>query len=76
MQSAGEQLVVGTVNRIAALECHDIFAIRQASPHVCRGLAGEHALRQFQSLQASTEVEALSSIEIIRTAGCSREVVP
>ena len=60
VQSAGEQLVVGTVDRVAALESHHVLSIGETGAHLCRRLAGEHALGQFKALEAASQVEALA----------------
>jgi hypothetical protein len=35
VQGAGEELVVGAVDRVAALEGHDISALGQGGAHLC-----------------------------------------
>lgn len=49
VQGAREELVVGPVDRVAALEGQDVFADRQPGPDLGRARAGEGAFRQRQA---------------------------
>jgi hypothetical protein len=49
IEGAGEQLVVGAVDGVAALEGHHVLALGQGGAHLRRGFAGEHALGQLQA---------------------------
>lgn len=43
MQSPCEQLIMGAVNRVAALECHYVCVSGQMSPHICWCSTREHS---------------------------------
>ena len=58
LERAGEQLVMGAVNGIAALEGDHVLAFRQGGAHLGRGLAGEDPLGQLQALNPAPQVKA------------------
>ena len=57
VQCAGEELVVGAMNGITALECHHVFAVGEAGSDLRWRFAGEDTLRKLQALNQAPEIE-------------------
>ena len=56
IKRTGEQLVVGAVDGVAALERNHVLALGQVGAHFSRRFAGEDALRKLQALDGTAEV--------------------
>jgi len=56
IEGAGEQLVVGAVNRVAALEDDDMRVFGETSANFSRGLAGEGSLGERNTGKSTTDV--------------------
>ena len=54
LQRADEELIVGLVDGVAALEGQHVLALRQGGAHLGRAGAGEHPLGQLQPLHLAT----------------------
>ena len=57
MQRTGEQLVVGPVDGVTALECHHVLAFWQSGTYLSGGLARERTLRELHARDGTAEVE-------------------
>jgi len=56
VQGANKELIVGPVNWIATLECHNIGLFRESGTHLGRGSAREYALWKVQTNHLATDI--------------------
>mmetsp|Transcript_21426 Transcript_21426/g.36564 ORF Transcript_21426/g.36564 Transcript_21426/m.36564 type:complete len:204 (-) Transcript_21426:12-623(-) len=57
VQGTDEQLIVGAVDGVAALESQHVLILGQGGTDLSRALAGKHTCGHLQALQLATQVE-------------------